>query len=146
MNGIGHGLQITVWQDHACSGFHVRGKHHGRLFFGNSGLNISNGSRNPRVLRAGTGLAGFEHGVRRGDMAHVENLRPAVAEPAVANHHHMLTCGELARHGFHAVGTAARHQRRGMRAINFFQDAGNISHDALKTARHVVKRAVGVDH
>ena len=37
--------------------------------------------------------------------------RPAVAEPAVAQHQHVLAAGELARHGLHAEGAAAGHER-----------------------------------
>ena len=52
--------------------------------------------------------ARFQHDGVGGDRAHVEDLRPAVAEPAVANDEATLAAGELTRDRFHAEGAAAR--------------------------------------
>ncbi len=124
----------------------MRGKDEGGLFFGDGGDDFINRCRCPRGLCALAGLAGLQDCGRRGNVAHVEDLRPAVAKPAIADHHDMFAGGKLAGDGLHAVGAAAGHQHGGMRAVDFFQDAGDVSHHALEVFRHVVERAVGVNH
>ena len=124
----------------------MRREHHRRLFFGNGGLHFGNRCRCPGGLRFSGSLARLDHSVRGGDLAHVKNLRPAVAEPAVADDHHVFAAGKLAGHRFHAVGAAAGHQHGGMRAIDFLEHAGNVRHHALKALGHVVEGPVGVDH
>ena len=143
---IGHGLQVVVGQHHAGRGFDVRREHHRRL--------LARGwwprpRRSAPARRASAGRrrrARLQHGARRRDAAHVEDLRPAVAEPAVADHQHRAAGGELARHRFHAEGAAAGHDDRRARVVDLLQHAGDVAHHALELARHVVERAVGVDH
>ena len=146
MRGVGHGAQVVVGQDHARRRFNVRGKDNGGLALGNGGQYVGNRRGNPRRLRALARLPRFLHGGCSGNIPHVENLRPAVAEPAVAQHEYRLAGGKLARHRLHAVGAAAGHQRDGMRVVHVLEDARNVVHHALKAARHVVECAVGIDH
>src|SRR5690606_3021038 len=89
--------------------------------------------------------AGLEDYLFRRDVALLEDLRPAVAEPAVADHQAFLAGGELPRHRFHAVGATARHDDRRPGAVDLLQRPGDIPHDLLEGLRHVVERAV-VEH
>ncbi len=146
MDCIGHLAQVAVGQNHARSSFHVRCKHHLGLLDSNGFHHLFDGAGNPRRLVAVAGAAGLEHHRRGRDAAHVENLRPAVAEPAVADDHDLLAGGELPRHSFHAKGAAAGHQNGRVRVVDLFQNARDVFHDTLETLRHVVQRAVGIDH
>ena len=69
----------------------------------------SMGAGQPGRLPVGAGAAGLEHDRARPGSTHVEDLGPAVAEPAVADHQGLLAGGELAGYGFHAEGAAAGH-------------------------------------
>ena len=125
VHGISQGAQITVGQDHARSGFHMGGEHQGRPLVGDGGHGFFNGDWCPRGLSTdvimGIDAAGLEHGVRTGNLAHVKDLRPAVAEPAVADDQDMLVAGKLPGNRLHAEGAAARHQHGRMRAIDGFE-------------------------
>ena len=145
MHRIGHSLEVAVGQHHAGGGFYVRGKHQGGFFGGNGRLHLGNGGGRPRGLSVIDQAAGFEYGVTGRNLTHVENLCPAVAEPAVADHHHMFAGGELACHRLHAECAAARHQGHRMRLVHLLEHARNVGHDARKTLGHVVECAVGVD-
>ncbi|MDT4858506.1 hypothetical protein FQZ97_929790 [compost metagenome] len=145
MHRVGDRAQVVVGQHHAGGGFHVRREHQRRFFCRDGGFHVFNRRRRPGGLRALGGAARLHHGVAGGDRAHVEDLRPAVAEPAVADHHHVLAVRELARHGFHAEGAAARHQHGGVRAVDALEHGRDVGHHALEAFGHVVERAVGVD-
>jgi hypothetical protein len=83
------------------------------------------------ISSSGAGAKGFggprlraarlEHRGRGGHAGHLEDLRPAVAEPAVADDQHRLPAGELARHRLHAVAAAAGHHHRCGGAVNLLQ-------------------------
>ena len=90
--------------------------------------------------------AGFKHAATGRDAAHLENLRPAEAEPAVADDEAFLVGGELAGDGLHAEGAAAGDDDRGPGVINLFDEARDVLHYALKALGHVVQGAVGIDH
>ena len=124
----------------------MRGKYHVGLVGANACSHFVCRAWYPGGLRVVRHAAGLEHHLLRGDATHLKNLRPAVAEPAVAHHHGFFAGSKLARHGLHTKGTTARHQHCGLRAIHFFEQCRNIGHDALKALGHVVERAVGVDH
>jgi hypothetical protein len=109
------------------------------------GLDLFNRAGLPGRLRVVGGLPRFHHRVAGGDLAHVEDLRPAVAEPAVADDHHMLAVRELARHRLHAEGAAAGHQHRRVGAVDALEHGRDVGHHALEAPGHVVERSVGVD-
>ena len=88
----------------------------------------------------------FQHAALGRNAAHLENLRPAIAEPPVANHQAFLAGRKLARHRFHAEGAAARHDDRGSCVVDRLQHARYLAHDALEPLRHVVEGAVRVHH
>ena len=84
-------LQVVVGQDHAGGGFDVRREHHCGLFLARWRPALRRSARGAHgACAAGAGLARLQHGGRRRDVAHVEDLRPAVAEPAVADDQHVL--------------------------------------------------------
>ena len=146
VHGVGHGAQVVVGQDHAGGCFYVRRKHHVGFFGQDGGDHFVNRAGHPRGLRRVRGAPRLEHDGLGRDVAHVKNLRPAVAKPAVADDERFFASGKLARHGFHAKRAAAGHQHGGWRVVDRFQDARDVAHDALKALRHVVQRTVGVDH
>ena len=123
MHGVGNGANVVVGQYQAARGFHMRSEHHIGLLFEDGRHHFGDRRRHPGRLRAIADTAGFQHGGLGGDPAHVENLRPAVAEPAVADDQHLLVTGKLARHGFHAEGAATRHQHDRLGVIHLFQNA-----------------------
>ncbi len=124
----------------------MRGEDDGRFLLVDGGDDLGDRRRGERRLGAGPGLAGLEDDAFRGDLSHVENLRPAEAEPAVADHQHLLAGGELAGDGFHAEGAAAGHDDGRPGVVDMLQDARDVLHDALEALRHVVQGAVGIDH
>ena len=142
------GLQIIVGQQDAAGGFDVRGKHDFGLFGVDGRHHFVDRAGCPRCLRAIALRARFaNHGSgAEAQAAGIKNLAPAVAKPAIAHDQHFFVIGKLARHGFHAKGAAARHQRGAVRAINLFECAQDVLHHADKALGHVVERAVGVDH
>ncbi len=122
MHGLADGAQVVVGQDHAGGGFDVRGKHHGGTLGTDGGGHFFGGAGFPCGLGVVADAAGLADEGFGGDVAHVKNLCPAVAEPAVANDQHFLTGGELAGDRLHAKRAAARHQRGGMGVIHLFQN------------------------
>ncbi len=80
----------------------MRRKNDGRALGTDGGDDFVDRAGGVGGLGAAADLACLEHGDAVRDAAHVENLRPAEAEPAVADDHHPLIGGELAGHGFHA--------------------------------------------
>jgi hypothetical protein len=99
-----------------------------------------------RRLRAFADAAGLEHRGRRRDPAHVEDLRPAEAEPAVAQHQ----APSRPPANWRATASMAKVPPPGTTATASagrpLQVAGDVAHDALEGLRHVVERAVGIDH
>src|SRR5690554_5732069 len=93
-----------------------------RLMFTNGSHYLFDWRRRKRRLRAGHFLCGSENRGLRGNGTHVEDLAPAETEPAVADDQTMLACCELARHGFHAIGAAARNHDGRLRVIDLLQN------------------------
>ena len=98
----------------------MRCKHQGGFFRTDGRHDFFDRARRPGRLAAFTNAARLHHDRIAGDMAHIENLRPAVAEPAVANDQHLFTGSELARNRLHAKGAAARNQHRAACVIDLF--------------------------
>src|SRR4029079_1524625 len=86
--------------------------------------------------------ARLEHGSLRRDLACVEDLRPTVAEPAVAYDQASLAGGQLPRNRFHAKRPTARHHDSRVRVVDVLENARDVAHDALEALRHVIERAV----
>jgi hypothetical protein len=84
-------------------------------------------------------------GLKLDDLAHADDLRPAVGKPAVADDDDGFVCRKLPRHRFHAEGAAARHESDVAAPVNRFEHAGDIAHHAAKLLAHVMERAVGRD-
>ena len=124
----------------------MRRKNHVRTLGVNGSDDFFNRCRGEGGLHAAADLAGLEDSAFGGNVAHVENLCPAEAEPAVADDQTLAMRGELAGDGLHAEGAAAGNDGGGLGVIDFFQDARNVAHDALKALRHMVQRTVGIDH
>ena len=79
------------------------------------------------------------------DPPHLEDLRPAEAEPAVADDQAALVGRELPRDGLHPERAAARHDDGGARVVDRLHDPRDVAHDALEALRHVVEGPVRVD-
>ena len=57
-----------------------------------------------------------------GQTAGIDDLAPAIAEPAIADHHHIRITDKLAGDRLHAIGAAAGHHRHRSRAIGVAHD------------------------
>jgi hypothetical protein len=145
MHRIGHRTQIGGGQDHAGRGFHMRCEHHVGPRRGDGGDDFVDRCRRKRALLAGRDAARLQHLRLRRNAAHFEDLRPAVAEPAVADDQDPLVGGELACHRFHAEGATARHDDGRSGVVDRLEGARDVAHHALEALGHVVERAVGVD-
>ena len=147
MRRIGDGAQVLVGQQDAAGCFHMRGKHHLGALHANGLGHIGSGAWCPGVLRSFTLLARLANDRAAAQTSiGVENLRPAVAEPAIAHNQHFFAIGKLARHGFHAKSAAARHQHGGVGVVDLFEHAQNVLHRTDKLFGHVIERPVGVHH
>ena len=138
VHGVADGAQVVVGQDHARwrSPRAARTRPPG----------CSRADRRPPLRRSGAGAKGAcaplpllarlaARSRRRRDAAHVEDLRPAVAEPAVAHDQHLLAGGELARDRLHAEGAAAGHEHRRARVVDAPSAMREMSlHHALEAA------------
>ena len=145
VHGVGDGAQVVVGQDHSRGGFDMGGENHLWLLRLDGRYHFVYRWRGEGGLAAGFYRPGLQDLGFGGDLAHLEDLRPAVAEPAVADHQAFFAGGQLPRHGFHAEGAAARHHGYGAGVVHLLQVAGDVAHDLLKGLRHVVEGAVGVD-
>jgi len=96
-------------------------------------------------LGTGSRLTRLENDALGRDPAHVEDLGPAVAEPAIADHQTLLVGGELTGDRLHAEGAAAGDDDRAPGVVHRFQNARDVAHDPLKALGHVVQGAVGID-
>ena len=83
--------------------------------------------RRVRRLSPGCHWARLQHRGAGRDASHLEDLRPAVAEPAVADHQRLAAGGELARHRLHAEGAAARHEDRRAGVVDLLEHAGDVA-------------------
>ena len=145
VRGVGDRADVRVGKDDAGCGFHVRREHDVGTLAADRGDDLGDRRRRVRRLAAGAHGARLEHGGARRDAAHVEDLRPAIAEPAVAQHEAALAGGELASDGFHAEGAAAGNHRNGIGVVDLAQRGADVAHDALEAPGHVIERAVGED-
>jgi hypothetical protein len=146
MGSVGDRLEVFIGQDDACGGFHVRGENDARPLLANPGGDHLDGFR--RKGRGGfvADLRGLDHGGFRGNVTHLEDLRPAVGEPAVADDHHLVVRGKLAGDRLHAEGAAAGHDDGSIGVIDFAEHGVEIGHDTLERLGHVIERTIGKDH
>ena len=145
-HGVADGAQVRVRENDSRRGLDVRREYHVRLRLADRGDRFVDRDGRERRVPRGARPARLQHGRFRGNRPGVEDLRPAIAEPAVAQNQALPARGELPRHRFHPVRAAAGDDDGGMRVVDVLQDAREIAHDALKALRHVVERAVGEDH
>ena len=96
------GLQVGAGEHHAGSRFDMGGEDDVGPVLANGGDDLRRWGRARRGLGSASHLAGLEDHVGGGDAAHLEDLGPAEAEPAVADDQRLLAAGELAGHRFHA--------------------------------------------
>ena len=76
------------------------------------------------------------------NITHLENLRPTVAELAIAYHQTFLPVANCRAHRLHAICAPAWHYHHSTGVIYPFEGARDILHHALKTPGHVIERAV----
>ena len=123
----------------------MRGEHDVGTEGGNFGTYFFYRRRRKRGLEAVFLPCGQHFGFRC-DAALFEDLRPAVAEKAVAHNQAFFAACELARHRLHAGRAGAGNDGGMLCAVNFFQGGGDVTQGRLKFLRHVVQRAVGINH
>ncbi len=145
MYGIGNRAQVVIRQNDTRGCFDVRGEYHIRLAGANLGDNLVNRRRGKRGLVAGIGFDRLEYGLAGRDACHLENLTPAIAEPAVTNDQTRLVLGKLARNGFHTIGATTGNHCHCVGVVHALERSGNVTHDLLEGLRHVIERAIGKD-
>jgi hypothetical protein len=146
VHGIGDGTQVGVGQQHAGRRLDVRREHHVRLRVADGRDHLRDGRRRVGRLPARLDRARLQHRRLRRDPAHVEDLRPAVAEPPVADDQAIPAGSELPGHRFHPERAAARNDDRRVGAVDLLENAGDVLHHALKGARHVIEGTIGEHH
>ena len=145
MHRIGDPPQVSVRKDDARSGFHMRREHQVGALFTDRGHHLVDVGRCERRLRSVALAARLQHHGGCRDCTHLEDLGPAIAEPAVAQHHAPAAGAELTGNGLHAEAAATRDDDRRARAIGSLEQLGHAAHHRLEPARHVVERAIGID-
>src|SRR5690554_6492639 len=147
MDGIGHLADVVIGKDDAGGGLHVGHEDDVRLLVADRLDHLLDGRRGEGrggiLLVQAAGLEDVDIGR---DAAHLEDLAPAIAEPAVADHQAAALLGELTSYRLHAEGAAAGHDHRAVGVIDPLEVAGDIAHHLLEAGGHVVQGAVGVDH
>src|SRR5262249_919233 len=86
------------------------------------------GAGDPGRLRPLTLLARLANHSAASQAARVEDLAPAIAEPAVANDQHLLAIRELSGNGLHAKCAAAGHEYRGVSVIHALECNQDVLH------------------
>ena len=124
----------------------MRCEDHVGFFNDNLGHDLVQRDRRKRCLAALFDRLGFEDDFLGRNTAGVKNLRPAEAEPAIADYHTLLVIPELTGNGFHAVGTATGDDHHRMRVVDRLQRRRDVGHNPLKRLGHMIERAVGEDH
>ncbi|OIQ89028.1 hypothetical protein GALL_291040 [mine drainage metagenome] len=145
MRDVGQLAQIVVGQQHAGRGLDVRREDDTGTLAAHRVDHLVDRRRHERGLRAIALAARLQHRDLVAQAAGLDDLRPAVAEPAVAHDEHSLTLHELARDRFHREAAAARNDHRGGGTVGFAQHRREVAHHALEALRHVVQRAIRVD-
>ena len=145
VHGLRHGTQVVIGQNDPGSRLHVRRKDQIGPLPMDCGNHLVDRGRRKRRLTAAAHGPGLEHDLLGRDTTHLEDLRPAIAEPAVTDDQCPAARCELARHGLHAERAAARHDNGAVRAIGLLENAGDVAHHALEFPGHVIQRAVGED-
>ena len=84
------------------------------------------------------GGAGLEDCLAGGDGAHFEDLRPAVAEEAVADDQAVFAGGKLPRDRLHAEGAAAGDDGNGSGGVDLFEGGGDIATEVTSSAHDFV--------
>ena len=123
----------------------MRGEHDVGTEGGDFGTYFFYRRRRKRGLEAVFLPCGQHFGFRC-DAALFEDLRPAVAEKAVAHNQAFFAACELACNRLHAGRAGAGHDGGILGAVNFLQGGGDVTQGRLKFLRHVVQRAVGINH
>ena len=145
-----HRPQVVVGQPDARSRLDMRRKHHLGTLGEDRGDHLVDRRRRKRgrfaVTHARAAATRLEHIGACRDPAHVENLRPAKTEPAIAQYQAAPATGKLARHGLHGKGAAARHHGHRAGAVGLPETLRDVAHHDLKSLRHVIECTVGIDH
>ena len=122
----------------------MRSEHNVRLFSLDCRNDFFDGSRRERCLCSRFELPCLEHAFCCGDATHLENLRPTIAKPTVANDQAIAARGKLPGNRLHAEGTTAGHNNRGLRVVHLLERRRDVVHHFLKGLRHVIQRTVRV--
>mmetsp|Transcript_23734 Transcript_23734/g.58994 ORF Transcript_23734/g.58994 Transcript_23734/m.58994 type:complete len:469 (+) Transcript_23734:276-1682(+) len=146
VGGVGDGLDVVVGDEDAGGGVDLGGEDAGGFFGFDGGDDVfDEGGPVGRVGGVVDGEGG--DGDFGGDEAGAgEDVGPAVGEVAVADDERLLVGAEGAGRGLHRVGAGAREDNGGGAAIHFFQGPADVVECVLELLRHVVQRAVRVDH
>jgi hypothetical protein len=121
MHSVGHCAQISVRQHHSGCGFDMRCKDQIRLVFPDRSDHVFDRRRCIGSLSSLFDRTRLQHDRFRRNAAHVENLRPAETEPAIADDQTLPVRCELPGNGFHAESAAARDDNGRLRVVDFFQ-------------------------
>jgi hypothetical protein len=143
---VGNRAQVGIRQHQSGCRLDVWRKHQVRLSLPDRGNDFGDRRRCISGLPFRPDGARLQHDRFRRDLSHVENLRPPVAEPSIADHQAFPAGGKLPRHRFHAESAAAGNDDRRRCPVHLLQGRGYIVHHTLESARHVVERAVGKHH
>ena len=139
-----HRTEVRLGQHDACRCFNVGRKNHCRLFTKDGRNHLFDRGGCKGCLRLCRHRASLQHRHIMRDLAGLEDLRPAIAEPAIAQNETRLVLRKLTGHGFHTVGATARNNHGGIRLIHLFDHRRDVGNDLLELLRHVVERAVGI--
>mmetsp|Transcript_16360 Transcript_16360/g.39151 ORF Transcript_16360/g.39151 Transcript_16360/m.39151 type:complete len:232 (+) Transcript_16360:611-1306(+) len=145
-----HGLcgpaDVFVGKYHARGSFDVGREHDRRTLLENLSHDVVDGMGSILHVRT-VGVLGFdwlrlENRVRSGNgiagSADVEDFRPAIGEPAIADDHDVFVGSELPGYCLHAKGTRTRHDCHLVSIIRSLQQIVQISHDLLKGLAHQI--------
>ena len=132
MYSISNSTDKAVRHHQASRGFHMRAADHIRLFRPDRGNNLVQRDRCKRCIACIFQLTGSQNRCRRRQTASLDNLRPAKAEPAIADHQHLGISRELARNRLHPVGATTRHHSHRGRPISGLHDPRNVAHHMTK--------------
>ena len=106
---VANSLQVVVGQYHARGGFHMGSEDHGGPVGENGGNYLVHWRWRVGGLMIVLHWSCFQYCRVGRDATHIENLAPAVTEPAVADDQTVLSMTELAGHCFHSETAATWH-------------------------------------
>ena len=146
VNTAGDGGDETVGNHQPGRGLDMRAEDDVGLLLAYPRQDVVKRLRGERGIRLVGGLTGRQHGGAFGKAASLDDLAPAVAEPAIPDHHHPRLLDELPCYRLHAIGAAARDHGDRRRAIGIAHDPRDIAHDIAKGGRHRIQGPVGKHH